>query len=679
MRWITAILALVGLACAQHGVPGQFNRNRAQVCSPNGMNISITPVDGAELLVGQYFDVSIELHNPGGAPIAFSDAGATTIGINNILGVDSTTAISDSWNFTYYADGVAKYYGKSTTVGVNRQAFRNVVLNKPGTYSWTISANGIGYTGSWIVRSYTDRKAKNVLLFIGDGMAPSMISAARTVARKNNFGKYGKNVLAMESLAAIGKIGPNGLDSMITDSANSASAYACGQKGWVNGLNVYADTSAATLDDPKTETITSMIRRLRPKMCIGIVTTSEVQDATPAAFYSHTRRRADKNYITDQMINGWNGTIQGFNFPWSGKPVKADVFMGGGGEFFCQKTNSTPGCASLNNKDYYATFAASGYTVLNSAAALAAYNGSGPIAGIFTKNHMETWLDRNVYPANLALTSNSPDGSATSTPSQPNFDTMVMTAISVMDKKCTDGWFMMAEAASIDKMMHPMDFDRGLSDLLELDRTIAQVVAYDKAGSTAMMVTADHPQGYDSWGTVDTTLFNSADITDGGNSTYFIQKRRAIGDYDTAGWPNLVVDANGLPSQWQQPYVLAHGKVDGPQHSENYQVVLVPDNTTNPLSRNPAIVDTNLTAIWGETIANANPNDPAAAGGLPFNANLPVAEVTTVHTYQNVDLYCHGPSSWVESCSAVNDNTEVFFMIANALGLNGDGTLPTSF
>lgn len=42
---------------------------------------------------------------------------------------------------------------------------------------------------------------------------------------------------------------------------------------------------------------------------------------------------------------------------------------------------------------------------------------------------------------------------------------MVMKAVEVMDKRCKDGWFLMAEGASIDKSMHPMDFDRGLADV----------------------------------------------------------------------------------------------------------------------------------------------------------------------------------------------------------------------
>ena len=127
-----------------------------------------------------------------------------------------------------------------------------------------------------------------------------MISAARYISKKTKFGKFKDNFLSFEKLGTVGKIATNGLDSMITDSANSAAAYMSGQKGWVNSLNVYADTSSPTLDDAKVETIAEYIRRTRPGMCIGVVTTAAVQDATPASVWSHTRRRSDFPIITDQ-------------------------------------------------------------------------------------------------------------------------------------------------------------------------------------------------------------------------------------------------------------------------------------------------------------------------------------------------------------------------------------------
>ncbi|TPX31308.1 alkaline phosphatase [Synchytrium microbalum] len=676
-RLLYFILVLAGVALADHPTAGQYNRNRA---SPSGSLLSVEPVDGAEFAIGQFFDISIELHNiAGGASPDISGLTFSVNGTNAATYFGRTAQAVEAWNFTYFVSAAAKYSSQATTVGVSRFSIRSVSLTSAGPLSFTATVGNETVSGTWTGRSFSTRKAKNVVLFIGDGMPSSAISAARLISKATRFGKYGpdNNWLNIEKLGNIGKVMPNGLDSMITDSANSASTYASGQKGWVNGLNVYADTSAATLDDPKTETLPSMIRRLRPNMCIGIVTTSEVQDATPAAWASYTRRRADKNYITDQYLNGWNATLGGLTYPWGGVAVKPDVLMGGGGEFFCSKTNSTPNCASLANADYYAKFAAAGYSVVNTKDALNSYSGSAPLLGIFTLNHMDTWIDRNLNQSNLALNAKSnPTGAASATPSQPNLDSMVKVAISAMDAKCgSNGFFMMVEAASIDKSFHPMDFDRAMADLLELDRTVAAVRAYDPY-DTAVLVTADHAQGFDVWGSVDTQLYAKGALNDNGNSTIHIQKRHAIGDYDVAGWPNLVTDATtGLPTNFAVRYKMAGGKVDGPSHSENFNSVTVPDSTTNPLTRNPTANNATLTAQYApDTVYVANANDQEGTDGIAWIPNLPVSESTSVHTLQAVDLYCGGPRSFAINCRKVMDNTELFFILADAIGINGDGS-----
>ncbi len=88
-----------------------------------------------------------------------------------------------------------------------------------------------------------------------------------------------------------------GSDSIITDSANSASAYATGHKSAVNAMGVYADRTADPFDDPKVETISSLVKR-RGGLSVGVVSNTEIQDATPAAMIAHTRRRATYDEIT---------------------------------------------------------------------------------------------------------------------------------------------------------------------------------------------------------------------------------------------------------------------------------------------------------------------------------------------------------------------------------------------
>ena len=103
-----------------------------------------------------------------------------------------------------------------------------------------------------------------------------------------------------------------GANSIITDSANSASAYATGHKSAVNAMGVYADRTAIRSTIRKVETISSLVKR-RLGLAVGVVTNTEVEDATPAAMIAHTRRRVEYDNIVEQFF-----------------AFKPDVLMGGG-------------------------------------------------------------------------------------------------------------------------------------------------------------------------------------------------------------------------------------------------------------------------------------------------------------------------------------------------------------
>lgn len=299
----------------------------------------------------------------------------------------------------------------------------------------------------------------------------------------------------------------NGMDSQLTDSANSAASYNSGHKGFVNALNVNADTSPDTLDDPKVETIAELLRRKRPNTCIGVVTTAEVQDATPAAVFAHTRRRSDKAMITVQNLE------QTFK-NWVPPPAQVDVLMGGGGAYFC---NGTSKCKPYKARDMYAEYQSKGYKLVTTTPELQNYNSNDKLLAIFTLNNMDTWIDRVLLTDNLGMTNSSPKGEASTNYLQAGLELMTAKAIETMDKRCSDGWFLMAEAASVDKSMHPQDYQRGLADLLELDRSVKYVKEYSakKGGNTLVMVTADHSQAYDVFGSVDTGGF---DLTHAGRA-----------------------------------------------------------------------------------------------------------------------------------------------------------------
>src|ERR1700704_4497243 len=276
---------------------------------------TVFPIDRADILTGARFDFKVEF-----------------------AGLADPTKISITLNGKDYVE----VFGKAATF-VEREAgkaqsaltLRDVLLIQPGTYKVRVTDGVQTRDLSWNVYDTPPRKAKNVILFIGDGMSLAHRGAARVRAKGIAEGKtFGK--LALDDMPQMALVATAGSDSIITDSANSASAYATGHKTAVNAMGVYADRTASPLDDPRVETITSVAKR-RLGLAIGIVTNTEIEDATPAAMVAHTRRRAAYDEIVAQYF-----------------AAKPDVLMGGGAANFLPQ--AAAGSKRKDDVDYIARF-----------------------------------------------------------------------------------------------------------------------------------------------------------------------------------------------------------------------------------------------------------------------------------------------------------------------------------
>ncbi|KAG7109719.1 Alkaline phosphatase H like protein [Verticillium longisporum] len=221
----------------------------------------------------------------------------------------------------------------------------------------------------------------------------------------------------------------------------------------------------------------------------GAVSTAFIADATPIALTGHTRARSQYGPLIEQALNG----ISNYSWPSHKGP---DVYFGGGAEQFI------PGSGSYKGKDYYAEFANQGYTVSQNKTALEAADSGEKALGIFCKGNLPTWLDRNVYTNNLQGLKNSPAGGDGDAKDLPGLKEMTLKAIDVLHNRASeDGFFLMSEAASIDKQMHALDYDRALGDLLELDDTVRATIAKLKElgilDETLIVVSADHGHGFE--------------------------------------------------------------------------------------------------------------------------------------------------------------------------------------
>src|ERR1700730_6694601 len=136
-------------------------------------------------------------------------------------------------------------------------------------------------------------------------------------------------------------VSTSGSDSIVTDSANSMSAYTTGHKSCVNAMGVYCARNKSTLDHPKVETISELVKRKR-SLAVGVVTNTEIEDATPAGMVAHTRRRTDYNDIVTMFY-----------------AVKPEIIIGGGAPNCLAK--STPDSKRTDDEDYIKKFEADGY------------------------------------------------------------------------------------------------------------------------------------------------------------------------------------------------------------------------------------------------------------------------------------------------------------------------------
>jgi alkaline phosphatase len=530
-------------------------------------------------------------------------------------------------------------------VNVTAKAYRRVALYEAGEYTATLTYNnGTTTKANWLVRDLeTVRKTKNVVLFIGDGMTTNMITAARLIGHKTINGKY-QSKMQMDKFPVLGHQMTHSIDSFITDSANSATALYTGHKSTVNCLGVYADSSKDPFDDPKVETIAELFHRLTGGS-VGIVSTAFIADATPAALTAHTRDRSQYGAVIDSFLYGIT------NYTWTNW-TGPDVLFGGGAEQFY---SPALGGKTYQNKDWYNEFQSKGYKVHWNKTSLATASNKDKALGIFTVSNMAKWLDRNVYTTNLNQ-SLSPSGDKTAALDQPGLKEMTLKAVDILHKRSGDkGFFLMSEAASIDKMMHVLDYDRALGELLELDDTIKATIAklkhLDVLKDTLVLVTADHGHGFDVMGSVDTTYLAAQNVDR--------KKRDAVGTYQNSGLSqyintgNLTYTDSNFPSNWSPRYTLFQGLMADPDRRENWSV-----HKDGPRLPATPVDDTKKEFV-------ANPKD--GQGGITLEGTLPVGDDQGVHSLTDVPVFAMGPCQ--ELFGGVYSSIDIFFGMAECLGL----------
>ena len=330
-------------------------------------------------------------------------------------------------------------------------------------------------------------RAKNVILFVGDGMGISTITASRIFEGQRKGMDGERNQLAFEHLPYLALSKTYSANQQTSDSAPTMTAIVTGVKTNDGGLSV---NQSVTRSEPsnlaiQANKLTTILEKAELSgRATGIVSTARITHATPAATYAHTSNRdweADSNLpagtdvkdIAAQLVDSFGGNQLGDGL---------EVALGGGRTYLLPKTQSDPEYPNVQGKrhdgrnliqEFQTKFNAQ--YVWNKSQFDAFNPASGRrLLGLFEPSHMKYDHDR------LADTGG-----------EPSLAEMTDKAIEVL-KRNRKGYFLMVEAGRIDHASHANNAYRTLSETVALSDAVRLAMRKVDMKDTLIIVTADH-------------------------------------------------------------------------------------------------------------------------------------------------------------------------------------------
>lgn len=344
----------------------------------------------------------------------------------------------------------------------------------------------------------TPKTAKNIILFVGDGMGVSTLTASR-IYQGQLAGKPGEEGrLSFEEFPYSALVKTYNVDSQTPDSAGTMTAMMSGLKTDVGVIGVDADIQRGDCSTVAGNDVASYLELAEiAGMATGVVSTARITHATPAATYA---KSADRNWeddgdmpdvakaagcedIASQLVN----FEKNLEARYSGIDVDGiEVVMGGGRRSFLPKDaayNSNDAVSSVegdrtDGRDLTAEWQAqySEGKYITDTAGLDALDLSSVtrIMALFNESHMQYEADRTNDVAG-----------------EPSLSEMTAAAIDVL-KKDEDGFFLMVESGRIDHAHHAGNAAGALSETVELSKAVEMALANTDPNETLILVTADH-------------------------------------------------------------------------------------------------------------------------------------------------------------------------------------------
>jgi len=303
-----------------------------------------------------------------------------------------------------------------------------------------------------------EKKAKYIFYFIGDGMGSAQRQLGEYYLESIGEGVKGDNGyrLRMNQMPVAAIYSSHSASSLVTDSAAGGTALACGVKTNNGMIGVSPDVIP----------VTSIAVTARDAgLAVGIVTTTRLTHATPAAFYAHNISRDNENEIAVDLLKS-----------------DFDFFAGGGYRHFIPAGSSVGKSKRKDGRDLFDELSSMGYEVFAGESQSEAFLNWKPTAGdccvaSFTYTHLPMEIDRP----------------ATGTPSLAQLTSKAIDLLSLD----ADGFFLMVEGGRIDHACHAHDAVGAAYDVLAFDKAVEEAWNFYLAhpDDTLIVVGADHETG----------------------------------------------------------------------------------------------------------------------------------------------------------------------------------------
>ena len=330
---------------------------------------------------------------------------------------------------------------------------------------------------------------RNIIMVIGDGMGPAYTTAYRYF-KDDPTTEMVEETVFDRHLKGLSSTYPASISGVVTDSAASATALATGVKSYNGAIGVDVNKKAV-------QTVLEWAKLQGKKT--GVVVTSQINHATPAAYLAHNESRKHYNEIADSYIDDG---------------IKADLYFGGGWKYFIRE-----------DRNLVDEFKQAGFHYIDNYQGLTSLPNNKPVLGLFANVGLPWALDDTNKHRLSAMTKSAVHH---------------LNNLQAHDDAPDNGFFMLIEASQIDWAGHGNDISDAMAEMDDLAKTVEYLEHFvDHNPDTLVIITADHSTGGFTLAAKGKYEWHAKALTTMQHSVNYIAKKLASDDITTTNTKTL--------------------------------------------------------------------------------------------------------------------------------------------